>query len=884
MKRHIFSFFSVMAALFALTACSDDILLSLENSTVFTPKGTPVDAYLDLSVSSLSVSSSTRDAVDEVMDDNADEREIDNVWVFQYDALSKTLIAVPQYVTIESNDQEELTHVPVRLSDNDGDNSIIYVVTNTAYNAWVQYNSGTQGYDGFMTIDDIEKTAIPTPKPQRLKYNYNTSNYDTYEGDGSLSIPMAGYSDNVTITDGTTVTVNVQRMFAKLRMRIDLSDFESEDFKEPSVYDVSVGNIPEYCRVTTLLDENDESQAGDYSDCKSWLTRAFTNNENVDDTEDGIIYPYVIYIPENVQGENGNSETTENKSDNLPDAYALSVTVSIHAITNDENGATKGPFSFTVYPGANETTDFNVKRNCVYDLTVKINDIVDAMVESANCIVCLSGQTTSFYPYYRTEEGGGYEFIDYLNYVYGETSDGLEENEDKRIDNVGLIWQSESQNTSNTGYIGNTEDNKLVWIDDAPGGALDDAAKTYAEYRRQIYVTIPEGEIGNALIGAYNSSGDLIWSWHIWSRAAAEDPSNEGNGVLYYTYDWNNNGILTSSPRVQGYTVMNCNLGALANTPTTSDGIETFGTLYQWGRKDPFPAIRTIGSAPANYNSTIVGTYYDKTGSTQVGMTEKKYTEAGEGNKLFYSLAGDDRSDSIGTAFGDYISYSILHPTVFICATKDAGQVTENYASTLSNYSEPRDGNWMSDSSGDHYNHIWGGLDPEQGDNVSRVFDTGYVDKESNPIHLYDDYGDDKSIFDPCPYGWRVSPPDLWLGFTKTGLNPTNSIAEDVNYQSYTSNGFYMYMDGGKWTDTNLTTSFFPCQGTRVADGSSYRVGTCGNYHNATADGARVNILHLHNSLSLFKIFEFNLLQYYVKAVGGPVRCVRYKSVTSSAN
>lgn len=64
--------------------------------------------------------------------------------------------------------------------------------------------------------------------------------------------------------------------------------------------------------------------------------------------------------------------------------------------------------------------------------------------------------------------------------------------------------------------------------------------------------------------------------------------------------------------------------------------------------------------------------------------------------------------------------------------------------------------------------------------------------------------------------------------------------------------------------------------------------GVCGNYHNATTDDPldnmktsdgssidRVNILHLHSDGGVkVNTFEDQLL-YYVKAVGGPVRCVR---------
>ena len=69
---------------------------------------------------------------------------------------------------------------------------------------------------------------------------------------------------------------------------------------------------------------------------------------------------------------------------------------------------------------------------------------------------------------------------------------------------------------------------------------------------------------GNASIAVCNSSGEILWSWHIW---CAEE------GWIDQIYP-NNAGIM-----------MDRNLGATSATP---GDIGAFGLLYQWGRKDPF--------------------------------------------------------------------------------------------------------------------------------------------------------------------------------------------------------------------------------------------------------------------------------------------------------
>ena len=111
---------------------------------------------------------------------------------------------------------------------------------------------------------------------------------------------------------------------------------------------------------------------------------------------------------------------------------------------------------------------------------------------------------------------------------------------------VDVVWQSKS------GLIQYTElrDGKVSFY---VGADSDDEEK------------IKEG---NAVIGAYDAGGTMIWSWHIW----AVNYNPETSKVLF-----------------NGYNMMDRNLGALANDNSTTDKIlASYGLYYQWGRKDPF--------------------------------------------------------------------------------------------------------------------------------------------------------------------------------------------------------------------------------------------------------------------------------------------------------
>ncbi|MDE7005510.1 MAG: hypothetical protein K2O82_03180, partial [Alistipes sp.] len=67
---------------------------------------------------------------------------------------------------------------------------------------------------------------------------------------------------------------------------------------------------------------------------------------------------------------------------------------------------------------------------------------------------------------------------------------------------------------------------------------------------------------GNALIGAYDTNGNLLWSWHVW--VSDYDPE--------------------SAPlELNGHTMMSRNLGARANANSTNNEIlSSYGLFYQW--------------------------------------------------------------------------------------------------------------------------------------------------------------------------------------------------------------------------------------------------------------------------------------------------------------
>ena len=135
------------------------------------------------------------------------------------------------------------------------------------------------------------------------------------------------------------------------------------------------------------------------------------------------------------------------------------------------------------------------------------------------------------------------------------------------IASVEVLWESRCQGSSNSKGI-------LV--------------KEVDFDKNHIYFKTPAGDDfkdGNAVIAAKDSEGNILWSWHIWvSSTAVTD---------------------IQSDAVSKTAVMDRNLGAgkVASMEAYSD-IMSYGLLYQWGRKDPFPGAKYVesGSLPGYYS------------------------------------------------------------------------------------------------------------------------------------------------------------------------------------------------------------------------------------------------------------------------------------------
>lgn len=129
---------------------------------------------------------------------------------------------------------------------------------------------------------------------------------------------------------------------------------------------------------------------------------------------------------------------------------------------------------------------------------------------------------------------------------------------------------------------------------------------------------------GNALLGAFDAAGNLLWSWHLW--CAEFDPDEE-------------------QVELGGAVMMKRNLGAgVVSGSSEADILASYGVYYQWGRKDPF-----VGPRYYNMADSADALIYDS-------QNQRVYTN--------YAATDAER----GT-----VAYAGANPMTFVTGTEQSG-------------------------------------------------------------------------------------------------------------------------------------------------------------------------------------------------------------------
>ena len=369
-----------------------------------------------------------------------------------------------------------------------------------------------------------------------------------------------------------------------------------------------------------------------------------------------------------------------------------------HATYVEINGTVGSvPATWKIYLGANNTSNFNIKRNCTYTYNITLNDVVTAdtrvnidwskvtdlsTAATANCYI--ASQTSTWYKFKATVRGNGAATAALIS----PTGVALAANAPIAPTSAELVWE-------------------------AGQGTYDIKAKDLIQtvLLKDGYIYFKTGYLaeGNAVIAAKDAAGTILWSWHIWKTSydLANIPSEVYQTATQRSFGtWLANRELISMDR---------NLGAANNTPKDA---AAFGMYYQFGRKDPF-----LGSSDI----------YQETATSVISNP-----------KNIHRFTAN--SATVGT-----IDYAIKHPN----------EIIEGDLNVLHPANNVPYGNWI-------YNAVYGNEYYRRSDNLW-----------GNPFRSTCSYPNNtdgyKSIYDPCPVGWRVPSQDVWTRALKPSVTPVTN-------------------------------------------------------------------------------------------------------------
>lgn len=283
---------------------------------------------------------------------------------------------------------------------------------------------------------------------------------------------------------------------------------------------------------------------------------------------------------------------------------------------------------------------------------------------------------------------------------------------------------------------------KLLWTTESASSPVIENVE-YDAATGMISFETPAAFInGNAVIAAYASedaTGDVLWSWHIWALQG---------------YDIDASAIQVGSSPLA---LMDRNLGALLGGRQDHDQLATLtvGMTYQWGRKDPFPGL-------GGGNSNI--TWID---GGQGGQGTITYSP--DGSIAFTTRYGVDMQGGVVNKIYHYNTTNGMQQV-------EASEYVNDAESALAqSIREP----WRYHTIASNEKIPFVGKTDDPAD---------YVWLWGNPAGNAN--GGEKSIYDPCPVGWKVAPVGVYTQLA--GASRSNGT-----HGAWLDGAHYLYFRGG---------------------------------------------------------------------------------------
>ncbi len=358
-----------------------------------------------------------------------------------------------------------------------------------------------------------------------------------------------------------------------------------------------------------------------------------------------------------------------------------------------------------------------------------------------------------------------------------------------------------AQSKPNLGWtLGNEYAVCVIWQDVA--GLVE--STTYHPQSGRVSVKVKSGVQGNALVGLYPRgtantkagvtapAANCIWSWHIW----------------------------VSNYRPDGKEHYNLGANSKANSKGGGTGqVHTYGTQYQ-------NVVNKVKSTGRTFSSTdtrvmmdrnlgaISALYQNTTPGTTHAMRYETYG-------LFYQWGRPTpipKAPYVASTTGDGIADNT-----------DAAQTTYDAAGTVTGF--PNIADWKSPHPvHEALQQPWKFISAP-----SSPFDWN-----ANPDNKLWADGEFKSVYDPCPDGWRVAPNGTWDDFGTAwdgaGAGAFKKLPSWTAKNENVAGGLYL---------AGSVAAFYPAPGYRHRDnGTLYAVGTSGYSWSSSIAGTNAHYLY----------------------------------------
>lgn len=323
-----------------------------------------------------------------------------------------------------------------------------------------------------------------------------------------------------------------------------------------------------------------------------------------------------------------------------------------------------------------------------------------------------------------------------------------------------VLWYNTLQ-TSNNWVDASPVDVSSVALG-ADGFVRFSTPETFVPGNAVIAVFAEEGVTYDSITADENkiiNNATLLWSWNIWA-ADGYDPA-------------------ATAVNADGNVFMDRNLGAVISGVGSTGNYEpayAVGNYYQWGRKDPFPSIADYCNYwPCENGNTLIGTpTYTPIVALRVnGQSTAKNVD----NQVWGYKTKDDGSFNKDLTWHSIERNSIGAPS--LSNSVFSGYAVEHPYVYILNSTYPDGGYYPWVTTNDQsYRAFWGGSESK------------------------------KTLFDPCPTGWRVCNKSEAESFMQT-VSSTAALAS--NLVGYDFDGHYLPMTGTRGNKNMRTTNVRSC-------------------------------------------------------------------------